>query len=84
MSNLKKHQLHNFNGKAAEWKDGFGFYAINGVNLPDNLGKFIDTPAHEINIDEVLSIPNTYKNLIIQKIRKDRMREYYDSKKVEL
>lgn len=42
-------RLHNPNGKAIEWPDGWGFYAIHGVRVP---GWIIETPER-ITIESI-------------------------------
>ena len=52
--------LHNFNGKALEFRDGTGVYVCNGTTISSELGqKLIDTPVEDIDVREILNIRNT-------------------------
>jgi len=51
--------MHNYNGKAVEFADGYGVYMINGVQIPKDLTYLVDMPAEEIDIKTVLDIKNT-------------------------
>ena len=48
ISRNEKLQLHNETGKAVEYTDTWGFYALNGVVVPEYL---VITPAEELSMD---------------------------------
>lgn len=62
-------QLHNPNGPAVMYADGFSAYAINGVRFDWSVAHLIDTPAHEIDVKDVLAIKNVEQRAeLIKKI----------------
>ncbi len=71
---MKNERLHNLNGPAIHYENGFDVYAINGVIYEGEMIKFINTPAEELNANEVLNIKNveqraeTIKKLGIAKL----------------
>ena len=56
---MKNGRLHNENGPAVLYEDGFACYALNGVRFQDDMTKFITTPADQLDAAEVLNIRNS-------------------------
>lgn len=56
--------LHNPAGKAIEYADGFGLYALNGIVVP---GWAIETPVDEIDPKKILALENTDQRMILMK-----------------
>lgn len=50
-----EHRLHNENGMALSFRDGWGVYCINGVRVP---GWLIKTPAEELDPRMIMKIEN--------------------------
>lgn len=50
--------LHNSNGPAITYADGFSVYALNGVMFRGEMTKYISTPTDQLDYAEVLSIRN--------------------------
>jgi hypothetical protein len=81
-----ENRLNRINGKAIEFKDGYGVYAFNGVRVPEKYG---NTEPHTWNAKEVISESNVeirrvlievmgYENIISQlgATELDSWREY--------
>lgn len=52
---MENGKLHNFNGKALEFRDGYGLYRFNGVEVPERLAT---TPKELISAEKVMAITN--------------------------
>jgi hypothetical protein len=53
-------RLHSESGKAMEWHDGWGFYALNVTIMPEWV---VTTPAEELDGSKVMAITNVEQRL---------------------
>jgi len=51
--------LHNYNGPAVLYADGWAVYAMNGTRIPKEYHHLVDKKASEIDVKEVMAIKNT-------------------------
>jgi len=75
----EKGQLHNESVKAIEYKDGYGFYYLNGIRVPESL---VTTPAENLDIKFFQSEKNAdIKAEFVRKYGVERMLNF--GKKIE-
>jgi hypothetical protein len=68
--NWKVNVLHNDNGKAVEFADGWGWYALNGVMMKP---EYVLTPAEKISDKTILSEKNVdMRRELIRKVGLER------------
>jgi len=48
-------RLHNTNGMAIKWPDGWGLYSLNGITVP---GWVVMKPIHEITSNDIFGLKN--------------------------
>ena len=73
-------RLHNLNGIALSYPDGWGIYAIHGVRVPE---KYILTPADKIDPKEVLSESNAeIRTAVIKKCGFQHFLKHLKAKKI--
>jgi len=66
-----ENQLHSETGKAIEYADGFGFYVLNGVHVPEWL---VMTPAEQIPSSKITEEKNVeIRREIVRKIGIEKM-----------
>lgn len=56
--------LHNENGACLEYKDGYKFYALNGVRMPDWV---LSTPKEQLKSEDILAITNAEQRMLAMK-----------------
>ena len=62
---LENNKLHSIKGKAIEWKDGYGFYFLHGVNFDKKLWKQVTGKPH---IKTILTIENMEQRMAALKV----------------
>ena len=77
-----RNRLHNLDGYAVSYSDGWGVYAIHGVRVPE---KYILTPAEKIDPKEVLAEPNAeVRTAVIKKCGFQHFLKHLKSKKISM
>lgn len=77
--------LHNYNGKALEYLDGNGVYAINGTRIPSEYTHMVDAYAGDIDVRAVLGISNTeVRTELLKKIGVERAFSSLDKKQLDV
>lgn len=76
--------LHNYDGKAVEYRDGNGVYVINGTFIPPEFHHLVETRAESISVEEVMGIKNTeIRTEFLKKIGIDKAFDKLDKKKLD-
>lgn len=74
---MVNNRLHNANGPALEWVDGYKLYALNGVRFSGEMSKFISTPIAELDYKAVLNIKNVEQRAeVIKRVGIDKLFTY--------
>lgn len=72
--NMVNGRLHNANGPALEFLDGYRLYALNGVRFSGEMAKFVSTPINELDHKEVLNIKNVEQRAeVIKRVGIDKL-----------
>lgn len=72
--------LHNEDGMAVRFRDGFGFYALNGVRVPDWI---VTTPSNELDARRILALDNVEQRTQgIKKAGIHNFLEHFNAKKI--
>jgi len=70
----KGNNLHNDNGKAVEYADGWGWYVLNGVVMKE---EYVTTPADRIKPESILAEENVdMRRELIRKVGVEKMMSY--------
>jgi len=59
-------RLHSVKGKAIEWRDGYGFYYIHGVEFKEDSWKKVINP--KVTAKTILSLKNTEQRMAVLKL----------------
>ncbi len=75
--------LHNENGPALTYRDGFCLYALNGMRLSANQTWIVTTPADQLDINKILEIENTeIRSAALRKVGIERALEKLNKKQL--
>lgn len=78
---MRNDRLHNADGPALGYSDGYSVYALNGVRFSGGMERFITTPRDALNPKEILSIKNVEQRAeVIKRIGIDVLFDRLDTK----
>lgn len=81
LSTFKSFGLHCENDGAIEYANGDKIYFLYNLNIPDEFSWIVTTPAKDLEISKILSIPNTeIKSVALKKIGIERAFDEMDKK----